>query len=389
MTSPNPFAPPGPAAPTPVAPTPAASRYSGAPVAPPYPAQTFPAQPYGAQPYGAQPYAAQPAQPYAAQPYPGQPYPPATAYGATPFPGDPHQKPPHLRTGLALGSLFTGLGALVIGLPFTLGVASVAGGLVGLVLGVVALRRVRAGTGGGRAYAWWGVALSAVSSVAGAAVFMATVDEAADAFEEGWNDGWEEGAVGTTDDGGTVADDRARYDVGYEDGYDAGWEDGYIGARYPVPAPGAEDSEIDPADVVQRTFGEQGPVGVYGVTVVDVSLDADDVVLPAFPGNVPADGRYVLATISVTNLGTEPARPAMDLYHYYEGDDELLYGDWSCMSWTPRPLADIGPLAPGETVEYDVCFDVPLDALGRQTVLVDDATAVAYRLTQWSAPGAA
>lgn len=183
--------------------------------------------------------------------------------------------------------------------------------------------------------------------------------------------------------------DRARYDAGYEAGYDAGWEDGYTGARYPVPAPGAEDSEIDPADVAQRTFGEQGPVGVYGVTVVDVSLDADDVVLPAFPGNVPADGRYVLATISVTNLGTEPARPAMDLYHYYEGDDELLYGDWSCMSWTPRPLADTGPLAPGETVEYDVCFDVPLDALGRQTVLVDDATAMAYRLTQWSAPDAA
>lgn len=360
MTSPDPFAPPG-----------------GAPVAPPYPARPGAAPAYAAQPYAAQPYPG--------RPYPGQPYPPAASYGAVPFPGDPSAKPPHRRTGLALGALYTGLGALVVGLPFTLGVGSVVGGLVGLVLGVVALRRVRAGTGGGRTYAWWGVALSAVSSVAGVLVFMATADEAVDAFEQGWEDG----AAAAADDGGTVADDQARYDAGWEAGYDEGYEDGYLGARYPAPAPGAEGSEVDPADVAERAFGEQGPVGVYGVTVLDVSLDADDVVQPAFPGNVPPEGRYVLATVSVTNLGTAPARPAMDLYHYYEGDDELLYGDWSCASWTARPLMDVGPLAPGETVEYDVCFDVPLDALGRPGLLVDDATSEVYRLTRWSAPDAA
>ena len=122
------------------------------------------------------------------------------------------------------------------------------------------------------------------------------------------------------------------------------------------------------------------------MTVLGVNLDADDVVLPAFPGNPPPEGRYVLATVSVTNTGTELARPAMTLYHYYAGDDDLIYGSWTCQAWNARPLADVGPLDPGETAEYDICFDVPLHALGRPTLVIDDGTAADYTFTQWSAP---
>ena len=396
MTSANPFAPPG-ATTTPTTPAPSATAPYAAPYAAPSaaPGQPYTAQPYTAQPYTAQPVPGQPYQggPYGGGPYPGQalpgqpygqPYPPTAAYGPGPLMGAPYGRPAPPRTGLALGSLYTGLGALVIGLPFTVGVGAVAGGLVGLVLGVVALRRVRAGTGGGRAYAWWGIVLSAVASTVGVPVFMATAQDAAEAFEAGWEDGWEDGATGT----GTATDggDRTQYDVAWDDGYDAGYEDGYTGARYPVPAPGTEGSEVDADDVAQLALGEPGVVGVYTVTVLAVSTDADDVVLPAFPGNVEPEGRYIMATVSVTNTGAEPARPAVDLYHYYAGDDDLMYGDWTCASWTPRPLTDVGPLAPGETAEYDVCFDVPLHAVDRPTLLVDDATALEYRLTQWSAP---
>ncbi len=356
MTSPNPFAPP--------------SAGTTPPAAPPAAAEPLTARPLTAQPYGAQPYGA--------PSYPGQPFPPATAYGSGPLPGVPYQKPAHLRTGLAQAALFTGLGALVIALPTTLGAGGVVAGLVGLVLGVIALRRVRAGTGGGRAYAWWGIALSSVASVAGAALFTVAVTDIA-----------EDAADARSDEDTADAIDPSGYDDAWDRGYDAGYEDGYAGVRYPAPAPGTEGSDVDPADVAQRAFGEPGPVGVYAVTVVDVSLDADDVVQPAFPGNAPPDGRYVMATISVTNTGAEAARPAMDLYHYYPGGDDLLYGDWSCAAWTPRPLMDVGPLAPGETVEYDVCFDVPLDAVDRPTLMVDDATSTVYRLTQWSPPDAA
>lgn len=364
MTSPNPFAPPG---------------ATTTPVTPPYTPSDGgqPAQPYGTQPFPAQPYG----QPYPAQPY-GQPFPPSTAFGG-PFPGAPYTRSPHLRTGLAQGSLYTGLGALVVGLPFTVGVGAVVAGLVGLVLGVVALRRVRAGTGGGRAFAWWGIALSAIATVGGAALFAVTAEDAADAFAEGWEAGWEDPALQVPADDGWTED---LYDEGWSDGYDAGFEDGYGGGSDPIPAPGTPDSVVDAADVPQRPFGETGAVGVYSVTVLDVSLDADDVVVPAFPGNPPPEGRYVLATVSVTNTGSEPARPAMNLYHYYAGDDDLIYGDWTCGAWSPRPLADVGPLAPGETAEYDVCFDVPLHALGRPTLVVDDGTAAEYTFTQWSAP---
>lgn len=364
MTTPNPFAPPR-------LPEDASRPYPSQP----YPTQQYPTQQYPSQQYPTQPY---PSQPYPGPPYPGQqghPYPGST------LPATPYAGPPRLPTGLALGALFTGLGSLVIGVPFTVGVGGILGGLVGLVLGVVALRRVRAGTGGGRASAWWGVALSVAASVAGVGMFAALAPEVAEEFQQGWDEAAAEAEGADAPDGPSV-------DTAWEDGYDAGYEDGYLGAREPAPAPGAEGSQVDPADVPQHPFGEAATVGVYTVTVLAVSLDADDVVVAAFPGNIEPEGRYVMATVSVTNAGAEPARPATDLYHYYPGDDELLHGDWSCTAWTPRPLLDVGALAPGETAEYDVCFDVPTDALGSPMLVLDDARAPEYRLTQWNAPEA-
>lgn len=398
MTSPNPFAPPdgatpptgtpstAPAAASTTAPTTAPS--SAASAAQPFPAQPYepsPSQAYPTQPYPSQAY---PSQPYPSQQYPGQPYLPA-AHGVGPFPNGPHQKPAQLRTGMAQAAMYTGLGALVVGLPFTLGVGAVVCGLIGVVLGAVALRRIGAGTAGGRPYAWWGIALSAVASMAGVPVFLATAPDLAESFQAGWEEGWEEGYTGTAG-ADAPADDQQQslYDDAWSDGYDAGFADGYSGVSDPIAAPGTEDSAVDADDVPQHPFGEAGTVGVYAVTVLDVSLDADDVMLPAFPGNVPPEGRYVMATVSVTNTGAEPARPATTLYHYYAGDDDLLYGSPTCRSWSPRPLADVGPLDPGETAEYDICFDVPLDALGRPTLVIDDGTESEYTFTQWSAPDA-
>ena len=367
--------------PSPPAPLgPPSDPYAAPPVAP-YSGRAYPAQPYPAQPYPALAYPppGNPGHPYAPQAYPSQAY-PSQGYPGSTLPGTPYARAPQLPTGLALGSLFTGLGALVIGAPFTLGVGGVVIGLGGLVLGVTALRRVRAGTGGGRAYAWWGVGLSVAASVAGAALFAALVPQAAEEFQQGWDSAAEPEPAD--------APNPSAVEDAWDDGYDAGYEDGYVGARYPLPAPGTEDSQVDPADVVQRTLGEPATVGAYTVTVLAVSLDADDVVATAFPGNVEPEGRYVLATVSITNAGAEPVRPAADLYHYYPGDDDLLHGDWSCAAWTPRPLLDVGPLAPGESAEYDVCFDVPLHALGSPMLVLDDARATEYRLTQWSAPAA-
>ena len=110
---------------------------------------------------------------------------PHPGYGAIRAPG---YGPPPPGKGMALGALWTGVGSLVLGF-LSIGVLGIVGGIVGLVLGMVTLRRANRGTATGSETAIFGVALSLVSIVLGGLLFLSAWPAFVDAFEQGWEQG--------------------------------------------------------------------------------------------------------------------------------------------------------------------------------------------------------
>lgn len=115
-------------------------------------------------------------QAYVPGPYPG--YDAIRAAGYRPPPGN----------GMALGTLWTGVGSLVLGF-FSIGVLGIVGGIVGLVLGMVTLRRAKRSTATGSDTATFGMALSLISIVVGGLILASAWPAVVDAFEQGWEQG--------------------------------------------------------------------------------------------------------------------------------------------------------------------------------------------------------
>jgi hypothetical protein len=151
---------------------------------------------YDAQAPTGQPAA--PPSPYtdhgAPAPYGSQPGTPATPPGQPPAPGHygpPQPRPASERRGLAIAALVLGIVALLgCWIPFV-NIGSAVIGLVGVVLGIIAIVKAMRGAAGGKVMAITGtslsalaIALSIVISVATAAFVSTTVEEQTDALEQ-------------------------------------------------------------------------------------------------------------------------------------------------------------------------------------------------------------
>ena len=331
-----------PAAP-PAYPTNGASPWSyGAPPAAPT------AAPYGFKPHGQTPpaYGSVPGYPAPGQGNPASPFQPGQYYGPAGIP-----LPTSSRTnGLAIASIVVASVCLVLGGPVSAGVLAIVGGVVGLGLGIAGLRRARAGVVGGKGQATVGIVVSAVSAIVGT-VLVFTVGPA---FVAGFTQGWEsalqgEGPSGDPWDGDGVTDDE--------------WID-------------------IPTDTL--ALGEAATMGQYTVTVMEVQLDADDDVLAADSDNAPAAGQYVQALVSVTYNGTGVGRPFRDLLVSYPGADDYIYDEAGCWAITADYVYDVGPVAPGETVDFLSCMDVPSEAIDGAAVMIEDMTVPFFRGEVWS-----
>ncbi|NTW42549.1 MAG: DUF4190 domain-containing protein [Cellulomonadaceae bacterium] len=125
-----------------------------------------------------------------APPLPEADAPASSALGAHPGYGvvrTPSYAPPPGK-GMSLGTLWTGVGSLVLGV-LSIGVLGIVGGIFGLVLGMVTLRRADRGTATGSETATFGMALSLVSIVLGVLLFTSAWPAVVDAFEQGWEQG--------------------------------------------------------------------------------------------------------------------------------------------------------------------------------------------------------
>ncbi|WP_165700140.1 DUF4352 domain-containing protein [Ornithinimicrobium ciconiae] len=131
----------------------------------------------------------------------------------------------------------------------------------------------------------------------------------------------------------------------------------------PPPAAGGADA---------LPLGTEAEVGDYTVAVSDVLLDANDVVQQANEFNDDPEGQYVLVSMEVTYTGDDEGDPWLDLNVELAGSDARIYDSSSCWGVTPNSVMDVPTLTTGGTADFDVCFDVPVEALDAPRIRVDD-----------------
>ena len=281
------------------------------------------APPYGAtgQPYSEQPYGA-PAQPFGA---PGQPY---------AVPGQQHYPPQPNRAanGLAVAALVVGILSILLAWIPVINIVAIIGGLVAVVLGALALNKIKKSGQGGKGLAIAGLILGALSVVAGILVNVALgafVSEVETAVEE---------------------------------------QQSAAGIDPPQQSTGAEES-VDPADAAPAesgdvlALGQSAELDEYTVTVTGISLNANDALAAANTFNEAPTGQYVMADVSVVYNGAEEGDPWIDLSFVFQGTDARQYDESSCTAVTPTPVFDVPTLVAGGAADFQVCMDLPPEAI--------------------------
>lgn len=243
------------------------------------------------------------------------------------------QKP--LSSGMAVTAFVVGLiGFLTAFIP-VINAVSIVGGIVAVVLGVLAVRKANAGQAAGKGLAVAGLVLGALA-VIGGIIANLLFGAAVTAIDE---------AVQDTEQ--RIADQEADRGTAVDDG-----------------AAGTE---------TVLALGESAEVGEYTVTVTAVNLDAGDVLAEANQFNEPATNQYVLADVSVVYTGAEEGDAWLDLSHVFMGTDARQYDASACGAVTPAPVVEAPTLNNGGAADYQVCFDVPADAMDGGRIFVEES----------------
>ena len=156
------------------------------------------------------------------------------------------------------------------------------------------------------------------------------------------------------------------------------WGDSAVTWRTDERVEGGQDADAPASTPVAPNadgaleVGETAEVGEYSVTVTDVQLDSNDAVTSANPFNDAPTGQYVLATLEVTYTGDEEGDAWLDLTVELAGSDARIYDSSSCLAVTPNPVMDVPTLTNGGSGSFDICFDVPTDALEAPVLHVEE-----------------
>lgn len=130
--------------------------------------------------------------------------------------------------------------------------------------------------------------------------------------------------------------------------------------------------------------GQSAKIGEYEVTVKKVDLDATKQVMKANQFNEKPKGQYVLTTLGVTYVGDEEGDPWIDLTAKLSGSDARNYGESTCQAVVPQPAMDVPTLSNGGKATYNVCFDVPAEAVKDAKVYVEASMSFDDTRQYWS-----
>lgn len=262
-----------------------------------------------------------------------------TAYGQPAY-GPGYGTPPKKTNTMALvGMIIAILSILVCWIPFV-GIAGVIGGIAGVVLGALGLRKLRNDLAmGGRGMALTSLIvgvlaiLGGIASTALAVAAISSIDDAYTDFDQSWEEAMED-SEGWSEDLG---------------------EDS-----------GTTEEEV--AEAVHVSLGESAVVGDYTVTVTAVNPNANDVIAAESEFNEAPAHQYMLVDLTVVYEGDVQGNPWIDLPVSFVGNDGATYDATSCFADLPVDGWDVDALDPGVSGSYQVCMDVPAEAVAGGSV---------------------
>lgn len=141
------------------------------------------------------------------------------------------------------------------------------------------------------------------------------------------------------------------------------------GSEQPAADDTAEAADSSHAGQTEA-LGETARVGEYNVTVTGVDTNATQEVLAVNPLNDDPAGQYVLVDLTVEYVGNEEGDPWLDLETKFVGTDAKQYDSATGVVVALRDY-DVPTLEKGGTAQYQVCMDVPADAVSGGKVLVE------------------
>jgi hypothetical protein len=142
----------------------------------------------------------------------------------------------------------------------------------------------------------------------------------------------------------------------------------------PTDEPTEEPTEEpdEPASGDDLPLGESAEVGDYVVSVDGVQQDADEVIAQTNQFNDKPQDRYVLVDLSVEYGGGKGGDAWLDLQPSFVDGTGTEHPAYECSAVVPKPGFEVPTLKKGQSGSYQVCFDVPVDAIAGGTIRVGD-----------------
>lgn len=264
---------------------------------------------------------------------------------------------PTRTNGLAIAALVVGILSLLFSwVP----IAGAIGGVVAIVLGIVAMKKVTAEVGG-KGLALGGLITGALAFLIGVAVtilmFVAInqANQAVDEFNESMEELEREAGV-VTEDESTGTPDEATEDAAEEPTEDAS---GALGTRENPAQPGV--------DIITFSEGSQ-PLWEIGVSAAN--WDAWAVVQAENQFNTPpAEGNvFVMLPVSATYLGPETGSTWEIGVKYVAADGRSFEQSYNVI---PDDLSNVSELYTGGVGTGNLLFEVPADAISGGTWAIE------------------
>ncbi|MBP3037463.1 hypothetical protein J2M53_14530 [Arthrobacter sp. zg-ZUI100] len=133
-------------------------------------------------------------------------------------------------------------------------------------------------------------------------------------------------------------------------------------------------------------LGSSGKVGEYSVTVTGVDTDATETILAISPFNKAPQGQYVLVDVSATYVGNGEGDPWMDLRIKFTGADARQYDAGDCFERLDQGAHTVPTLETGGAAEFQVCIDIPPEALADAEIFVQEKYSRDGDRVYWSIP---
>ncbi len=167
-------------------------------------------------------------------------------------------------------------------------------------------------------------------------------------------------------------------------------------ARPTTPRPSSPTSAKPPATPTHAPPSASGssssPLGLgtfhvlgkdFRVSVTAVDLNADRELEEANSFNDPPDGRYILAELNVVYLGHDEGNPWIDLTTKFVGGDARQYDSNACGAVVAHPGVFVPTLERGGRARYQVCWDVPVTAIARSKIFVEQTFVFEGQRVYW------